>query len=265
VSVLYHVAADYRLWASDPRELYTSNVNGTRNILEAAREAGVERVVYTSTVGTLGIPKDGRPGTETTPVSLDQMVGHYKRSKFLAEQEAERFASEGLDVVIVNPSAPVGPWDVKPTPTGKMVVDYLRGRMVASLDTGLNLVHVRDVARGHILAAQKGRSGEKYILGHQNLPLRDIFSVLERLTGIPAPRFRIPYRVAWTAALISEGWAQVTHRQPAVSLTAVRMASKKMFFDPSRAVRELGLPQTSVEQALRDAVAWFRAHGTARA
>jgi len=265
VSVLYHVAADYRLWASDPRELYTSNVNGTRNILEAAREAGVERVVYTSTVGTLGIPKDGRPGTETTPVSLDQMVGHYKRSKFLAEQEAERFASEGLDVVIVNPSAPVGPWDVKPTPTGKMVVDYLRGRMVASLDTGLNLVHVRDVARGHILAAQKGRSGEKYILGHQNLPLRDIFSVLERLTGIPAPRLRIPYRVAWTAALISEGWAQVTHRQPAVSLTAVRMASKKMFFDPSRAVRELGLPQTSVEQALRDAVAWFRAHGTARA
>lgn len=265
VSVLYHVAADYRLWARDPRELYTSNVNGTRNILEAAREAGVERVVYTSTVGTLGIPKDGRPGTETTPVSLDQMVGHYKRSKFLAEQEAERFASEGLDVVIVNPSAPVGPWDVKPTPTGKMVVDYLRGRMVASLDTGLNLVHVRDVARGHILAAQKGRSGEKYILGHQNLPLRDIFSVLERLTGIPAPRFRIPYRVAWTAALISEGWAQVTHRQPAVSLTAVRMASKKMFFDPSRAVRELGLPQTSVEQALRDAVAWFRAHGTARA
>lgn len=196
VSVLYHVAADYRLWARDPRELYASNVNGTRNILEAARGAGVERVVYTSTVGTLGIPRDGGPGTETTPVSLDQMVGHYKRSKFLAEREAERFAREGLDVVIVNPSAPVGPWDVKPTPTGKMIVDYLRGRMVASLDTGLNLVHVRDVARGHILAAQKGRSGEKYILGHQNLPLREIFGVLERLTGIPAPRFRIPYRVA---------------------------------------------------------------------
>ncbi len=265
VRTLYHVAADYRLWAREPRELYASNVNGTRNILEAAREAGVERVVYTSTVGTLGIPRDGGPGTETTPVSLDQMVGHYKRSKFLAELEAERFAREGLDVVIVNPSAPVGPWDVKPTPTGKMIVDYLRGRMVASLDTGLNLVHVRDVARGHILAAQKGRSGEKYILGHQNLPLREIFGVLERLTGIPAPRFRIPYRVAWAAAAISEGWARLTHREPTVSLTAVRMAAKKMFFDPARAVRELGLPQTPVEQALRDAVAWFSAHGTARA
>ncbi len=265
VVVLYHVAADYRLWARDPRELYASNVDGTRNILKAAMAAGIERVVYTSTVGTLGIPKDGRLGTETTPVNLDQMVGHYKRSKFLAEREAERFAREGLDLVIVNPSTPVGPWDRKPTPTGKMIVDYLRGRMVASLDTGLNLVHVRDVARGHILAAQKGRPGEKYILGHRNLSLREIFTLLARLTGIPAPRLQIPYALAWTAAAISEGWARLTRREPAVPFTAVRMASKKMFFDPARAVRELGLPQTPVEEALRDAVDWFRAHGMARA
>ncbi len=264
VAVLYHVAADYRLWARDPRELYESNVEGTHNILEAAKAVGVERVVYTSTVGTLGIPKDGGPGTETTPVSLDQMVGHYKRSKFLAELIAERFARHGLDLVIVNPSAPVGPWDRKPTPTGKMIVDYLHGRMRASLDTGLNLVHIRDVARGHILAAQKGRSGEKYILGHQNLTLREIFAILEPLTGIPAPRHQIPYAVAWTAALISEGWACLARREPAVSLTAVRMAAKKMFFDPEKAVRELGLPQTPVEIALRDAAEWFRANSYAR-
>lgn len=261
VSLLYHVAADYRLWARDPRELYASNVEGTRNILEAARAEGVERVVYTSSVGTLGLPNDGRPGTETTPVGLDQMVGPYKRSKFLAEREAERFAGEGLDVVIVNPSAPVGRWDRKPTPTGKMIVDYLRGRMFASLDTGLNLVHVRDVARGHILAARKGRSSEKYVLGCRNLRLREIFGLLAKLTGIPAPRLRIPYAVAWTTAAVSETWARLSGHEPAVPLTAVRMAAKTMFFDPGKAVRELGLPQTPVEIALRDAVEWFRAHG----
>jgi len=263
VRILYHVAADYRLWARDPRDLYSSNVEGTRNILAAARDAGVERVVYTSSVGTLGIPNDGRPGTETTPVHLDQMVGPYKRSKFLAEREAERFVREGLDVVIVNPSAPVGPWDRKPTPTGRMIVDYLRGRMFASLDTGLNLIHVRDCARGHILAARKGRSGEKYILGCQNLRLGEIFALLANLTGIREPRLRIPYAVAWMTAAVSETWARLSGREPAVPLTAVRMAAKTMFFDPAKAVRELGLPQTPPEAALEDAVEWFRTHGLA--
>lgn len=255
--VVYHVAADYRLWARDPQALYRTNVEGTRSLLAAAANAGVDRVVYTSTVGALGIPKDGRPGIETTPVSLDDMVGPYKRSKFLAERVAEEWARRGLPVVIVNPSAPVGPWDVKPTPTGRMIVDFLRGKMFASLDTGLNLVHVRDVARGHILAAARGRIGEKYILGNQNLSLTEIFQMLGRLTEIAPPRFKIPYPVAWLAAASMEARARVIGREPRVSLTAVRMAKKRMYFDASKAVRELGLPQTPVEEALREAVEWF--------
>lgn len=261
--VVYHVAADYRLWARDPEALYRTNVDGTRHILAAAAEAGVQRVVYTSTVGALGIPKDGRPGAEATPVSLADMVGPYKRSKFLAERAAEEWAHRGLPVVMVNPSAPVGSWDVKPTPTGQMIVDFLRGKMFASLDTGLNLVHVKDVARGHILAAERGRIGEKYILGNQNLSLAEIFGILGRIAGLPAPRFSIPYPVAWLAAATMEGWARVTGGEPRVPLTAVRMAKKRMYFDPSKAVRELGLPQTPVEEALRDAVEWFVARGQA--
>src|SRR6266853_5626477 len=175
---VYHVAADYRLWARDPRELYRANVDGTRHVLTAAAEAGAERIVYTSTVGALGISKDGTPGDETSPVGLEDMVGPYKASKFLAERVAEELAARGAPIVIVNPSAPIGPWDVKPTPTGQMIVDFLRGKMVASLDTGLNLVHVRDVARGHLLAARHGRIGERYILGHANLSLREIFGLL---------------------------------------------------------------------------------------
>lgn len=261
--VVYHAAADYRLWARDAEPLYRTNVEGTRQLLSAAAEAGVARVVYTSTVGALGIPKDGRPGTETTPVSLEEMVGPYKRSKFLAERVAEEWARRGLSVVIVNPSAPVGPWDVKPTPTGRMIVDFLRGKMFASLDTGLNLVHVRDVARGHILAAERGRIGEKYILGNRNFSLAEIFALLGRLTGIAPPRVSVPYAVAWLGAAVMEGWARVTGKEPRASLTAVRMAKKRMYFDPSKAVRELGLPQTPVEEALRDAVEWFVAQGYA--
>lgn len=259
--VVYHVAADYRLWARDPSELYRVNVEGTRRVLAAVAEAGVERVVYTSTVGALGIPKDGSPGTETTPVALSDMVGPYKRSKYLAERVAEEFASRGLPVVMVNPSAPVGPWDVKPTPTGKMIVDFLNGDMFATLNTGLNLVHVRDVARGHILAAERGRVGEKYVLGHRNLPLSEIFQLLAGLTGLPAPRFRIPYPVAWLAAVAFEGIARLRRGEPRVPLTAVRMAAKRMYFSPEKAVRDLGLPQTSVEDALREAVEWFISHG----
>jgi dihydroflavonol-4-reductase len=266
VEVLYHVAADYRLWARDPRELYRVNVDGTRALLAAAAASGVGRVVYTSSVGTLGIPPDGTPGTESTPVSLSDMVGHYKRSKFLGEREAERAAAQGLAVVIVNPSAPVGPWDWKPTPTGKMLVDYLRGRMLAYLDTGLNVVHVRDVARGHIQAAERGRVGERYILGHAegNLGLRAIFQRLRAYTGIPAPRVRLPHGGALALATVAEGIARVTGGQPLVARTAVRMAAKRMFFDPAKAIRELGLPQTPVDQALREAADWFWARGYAR-
>ncbi len=259
--VVFHVAADYRLWVPDPAALYRTNVEGTRHVLEACARARVERVVYTSTVGTLGIPKDGRPGTETTPVRFEEMVGPYKRSKFLAERVAEEFAAQGLPVVIVNPSAPVGPWDVKPTPTGQMIVDFLKGRMFATLDTGLNLVHVADVARGHILAAEKGRVGEKYILGNQNCSLTEIFDRLSRLTGIRPPRYRLPYPLAWLGALVMEGGARLSGTPPRASLTAVKMAKKQMYFNSEKAVRELGLPQTLVEQALGDAVEWFVAHG----
>ena len=266
IEVLYHVAADYRLWAPDPRVLYRVNVDGTRDLLREAAAAGVTRAVYTSSVGTLGLPAGGAPGTETTPVALRDMVGDYKRSKFLAEQEALAAASRGFPVVIVNPSAPVGPWDWKPTPTGRMLVDYLRGRMVAYLDTGLNVVHVGDVARGHLLAARLGRPGERYILGHAqgNLPLRGIFALLAPHTGIAAPRFRLPYAGALAIARVSEWGAQVTGREPLVAEAAVRMAAKRMFFDPAKAVRELSLPQTPVVQALKDAVEWFWAHGYAR-
>jgi dihydroflavonol-4-reductase len=258
---VYHVAADYRLWARDPSELYRTNVDGTRNVLEAAVAAKVERIVHTSTVGALGIPTDGTPGDEATPVSLADMVGPYKASKFMAEQVAREWAARGAPVVIVNPSAPIGPWDVKPTPTGKMIVDFLKGRMVATVDTGLNVVHVRDVARGHILAAERGRVGERYVLGHTNLSLLDIFRALSRLTGVRPPRFRVPYAVAWMGAATMEGVARLTGGAPAVPLTAVRMAKKRMYFSAARAVRELGMPQTPVDQALSDAVDWFAAHG----
>jgi dihydroflavonol-4-reductase len=259
VRQVYHVAADYRLWTPDPGELYRTNVEGTRGVLSACARAAPDRVVYTSTVGALGIPKGGDPGTETTPVKLEDMIGPYKRSKFLAEQVALEWAGRGLPIVIVNPSAPIGPWDIKPTPTGQLVVDFLRGRMFATLETGLNLVHVRDVARGHLLAAERGRLGEKYILGNRNLSLSEIFAVLARLTGRPAPRFKIPYLLAWCGALGLEAAARFSGRPPRASLTAVRMARKRMFFSAAKAVRELGLPQTPVEVALADAVEWFTA------
>jgi dihydroflavonol-4-reductase len=260
VETVFHVAADYRLWVPDPAVVYRTNVGGTRAILEAATSARATRIVYTSTVGALGIPRGGAPGTEETPVALADMVGPYKASKFLAEQVALELARAGAPVVVVNPSAPVGPWDVKPTPTGQMIVDFMRGRMFASLDTGLNLVHVRDVARGHLLAARRGRVGERYILGHVNLSLREIFGLLATITGRRPPRLTIPYAVAWFGAACIEGGARLTGRVPPVPLTAVRMARKRMYFDAGKAVRELGLPQTDVRQALQDAVEWFDAH-----
>ena len=258
---VYHVAADYRLWARRPEEIYRANVEGTRAVLDAAADAGVKRIVYTSSVGALGIPKDGTPGTETTPVTLADMVGPYKASKFLAEQVALGFALKGLPVVIVNPSTPIGPWDIKPTPTGQMVVDFLSGRMFATVDTGLNIVHVRDVARGHLLAAERGRVGEKYILGNANFTLREIGVLLAEIAGSRAPRARIPYAVAWLAAGCMEVAARVTGTTPRVPLTAVRMARKRMFFSSAKAVRELGLPQTDVRTALAEATEWFIEHG----
>ena len=263
---LFHVAALYSLWARDRRLFYDINVEGTRRIFQAAMDAKVHRVVYTSTVGTLGIPDGGRPGTEETPVSLMNMVGDYKRSKFLAEEVARGFAQRGCPVVIVNPSTPVGAGDIKPTPTGRMIVDFLRGKMWAYLETGLNLVDVDDVAAGHLLAADRGRAGERYILGGQNLTLREIFELLGRITGIRPPRLKVSagliLPVAWMSEWVSD---HITGRPPLVPVDAVRMARKMMFFDSSKAIQELGLPQSSIEGALVRAVQWFRANGYAPA
>lgn len=258
---VFHAAADYRLWTRTPQSMYRANVEGTRNLLEAALKNGSTRVVYTSSVGTLGNPGDGRPGTEDTPVTLADMVGHYKKSKFLAEREAEKFIDRGLPLVIVNPSTPVGPQDIKPTPTGKIIVDFLNNKMPAYLDTGLNLIAVEDCARGHILAAQQGQIGRKYILGNRNLTLREIFAILERITGRPAPKVRLPYWPILLAAYANEGISRITGREPLIPLAGVQMARKFMFFDSSRAITELGLPQSSVEAALGRAVDWFTANG----
>lgn len=261
---VFHVAADYRLWVPDPEAMYAVNVQGTRDLLAAAAEAGVGRIVYTSTVGALGNPGDGTPATEESPVTLADMVGHYKRSKFLAEQVVLEFVRQGLPVVLVHPSAPVGPWDTRPTPTGQIILDYLKGRMPAYLETGLNLVHVRDVARGHLLAEEKGRIGEKYILGNQNLSLSEIFQMLAGITNIPAPRVRLPYWPVLALSYLDEFWATyVSHKPPRMPVAGVKMAKKFMYFDSSKAVRELGLPQTPVLQALKEAVAWFKEHGYA--
>ena len=261
---VFHVAADYRLWVPDPEEMYAVNVQGTKDLMATAAAAGVSRIVYTSTVGTLGNPGDGTPGTEDTPVTIEEMVGHYKRSKFLAEQAVLEFARQGLPVVLVHPSAPVGPWDSRPTPTGQIIVDFLRGRMPAYLETGLNLVHVRDVAKGHLLAAERGRIGEKYILGHRNMSLSEILHLLAEISGRPAPKVRLPYLPVLGLAYVNEFWATyISRRPPRMPVAAVKMAKKFMYFDSSKAVRELGLPQTPVRQALAEAVAWFREHGYA--
>jgi len=261
---LFHVAADYRLWVPDPEIMYAINVEGTRQLLDAALSQELARVVYTSTVGTLGNPGDGTPGTEDTPVSLGDMVGHYKRSKFMAEAVALDYARQGLPLVVVNPSTPVGPWDSRPTPTGQMIVDFLRRRMPAYLETGLNLIHVRDVARGHLLAEERGLNGEKYILGHENLSLSQIFQILADLTGSPAPRMKLPYWPVLGMAYIDEFFAtHVRGRPPRMPVAAIRMAKKYMYFDNRKAIKYLGLTVTPVRQALAEAVEWFRQRGFA--
>jgi dihydroflavonol-4-reductase len=240
--------------------MYRSNVDGTRSLLAAARKAGVERCVYTSTVGCIGMRK-GELGSEDTPAGLEEMQGPYKRSKFLAEQVALQFAEQGFPVVIVNPTAPVGDHDFRPTPTGKIVVDFLRGAMPAYLDTGLNVVYVGDVAAGHLLACERGRVGERYILGGENLTLQQIFGKLEEVTGMRAPTMRIPYAVAYVAGVASTAWAGVTGNEPRAPLDGVRMARKKMWVRHDKAARELGYSARPAVEALRRAAEWFRANG----
>jgi len=259
--VLFHVAATYTFWSPDPQAIYETNVKGTENILVAAQKMGTKKVIYTSTESTIGIA-DGQLGTEEMETSLDLLPGHYKKSKYLAEKFALKMCQEGLPLVIVNPTMPVGPWDIKPTPTGQVIVDFLNGRMPACVNTGLNVVDVEDVARGHILALEKGRLGQRYILGHKNLTLREIFTILERITGIKAPRFNIPIWLALGAAHMDEFISSRVFRQrPRIPVEAVRAASKFRYFDCSKAVSELGLPQTPVEEAFDKAVKWFRQNG----
>jgi len=258
--VVFHVAADYKLWTREPREMFRSNVDGTRNLLHAAQNAGVERFVYTSTVGCIGLPPEGL-GDEDTPARLEEMTGPYKRSKFLAERVALEFAGDGFPVVIVNPTAPVGDHDVKPTPTGKILVDFLRGTMPGFLDTGLNIVDVADVAEGHLRACDQGRTGERYILGGENMTLEQILGTLARIAGKKAPTLRIPYAVAYAAGLASTAWAGVTGAQPLAPLDGVRMARKKMWVRHDKAARELGYEPGPAAGALERAVEWFRMNG----
>ena len=263
----FHAAGSYHLWLADYRPMYETNVTGTRCVLEAAAHSGCSRIVYTSTVGCIGLPKGNngasKPTDETAPMVEAELTNHYKRSKWQAEQLAMSLAAQGLPIVIVNPTAPIGPRDVKPTPTGKVILDFLNRKMPAYIDTGLNFLHVRDVAAGHVLAAERGRIGERYILGHAagNWTLHESFKVLERLTGIAAPRIQMPFLLALATAHIDETISRVSGKPPRAPLAGVRMAEHKMFFNPAKAIRELGLPQTLPEQGLADAVEWFQAQG----
>lgn len=256
---LFHVAADYRLWVRRPQDLYDSNVTGTGNILRAAGEAGVERIVYTSSVAVLGLNRDGTPADEETRVTVNDMIGHYKRSKFLAEEEVRRLVREQrLPVVIVNPSTPIGPRDVKPTPTGRMIRDAARGRMPAYVDTGLNLVHVEDVAAGHLMAYRRGSIGERYILGGEDLHLKDILTRIAQITGRKPPRIRLSQGMVMPIAYLAQAWARLTGGpEPRVTVDGVKMSRKLMFFSHAKATRDLGYHPRPADEALRDAVAWF--------
>lgn len=258
---LFHVAADYRLGARDPGPLYRTNVEGTRNILNAARGAGVARMVYTSSVATIGIPADGSAGDERTPAGLDDMIGHYKRSKYLAEAAVLDAAKRGLPVVIVNPSTPVGPGDIKPTPTGQLILDAASGRMPAYVDTGLNIVHVDDVAAGHLLAFERGRVGERYILGGEDMTLEVLLAQIAALVGRPAPRIRLPYAAVLPIAYLAEAVASITGRSGRVTLEGVRMSRKRMYFSSAKAAAELGYRWRPPQQAFDAAVRWFRESG----
>ncbi|MGY8959132.1 MAG: hopanoid-associated sugar epimerase [Alphaproteobacteria bacterium] len=259
---VFHVAADYRLWTPKPQEMYDANVDGSRNLVRAAADAGVKRIIYTSSVAALGVPKDGSLGDEDTPVTLDNMIGHYKRSKFLAEAAVLELAAAGAPVVIVNPSAPVGPRDIKPTPTGRMVIEAAMGRIPAYLDTGLNVVHVEDVATGHLLAHRLGEIGEKYVLGGRNMTLSEILNEIAVLSGRKPPTIKLPHALVMPVAMVVEGWARLTGGgEPFVTIDAVRMAKKRMFYSTAKAERELGYAPRPPEEGLRDALDWFRTRG----
>ena len=259
---VFHVAADYRLWVRDPAEMHRSNVEGTQAILEAARKNNVGRIVYTSSVATVGFTANGHPADEESPVSLADMIGHYKRSKFMAEQVALEAGRGGMDVVIVNPTTPVGEQDVKPTPTGRIVVDFLKRKFPAYVETGLNLVDVRECALGHIAAWEKGKPGERYILGGENLTLKQILDKLGEITGLPSPKIKLPYLFAFATGVIDEAiTGRVLHREPRATVDTVRMGRKKMFASSGKAERELGWKIVPVEGALKRAVDWFRDNG----
>jgi dihydroflavonol-4-reductase len=259
---VFHVAADYRLWTPRPEEMYESNVEGSLNLVRAAVDAGAARIVYTSSVATLGVNADGAPGDEDTPVTLENMIGHYKRSKFLAEAAVQELADAGAPVVIVNPSAPIGPRDIKPTPTGRMVIEAACGRMPAYVDTGLNLVHVEDVAVGHMLALRHGTIGGRYVLGGQNMMLAEILTEIAALVGRKPPRVKLPHGIVMPVAAVVEGWARLTGGgEPFVTMDAVRMAKKRMFYSSAKAARDLGYTSRSPVGALVEALDWFRARG----
>lgn len=265
VTLVFHVAADYRLWARDPQEIYRSNVEGTRSLLAAAQDAGVDRVVYTSTVATIAVPThNGALPNEQTPAALQQMIGHYKRSKFLAEQEAMNAAADGAPVVIVNPTAPVGSGDWKPTPTGRIILDFLNGKMPAYVDTGLNVVAVEDVAAGHLLAAENGRIGERYILGGRNMTLKEILDTLSKITGRPAPRIKMPHAVALAAGYADQWFSRLAGREPQIPVEGVKMSRHRMFIASDKAERELGYRAGPVEAALERAVRWYEENGYLR-
>lgn len=255
---VYHLAADYRLWVPDPETMYAINVQGTRNIMSASMDAGVLKVIYTSSVGTLAAGRNGTSANETTPVSINDMIGDYKRSKFIAEQEVVSFIKKGLPAIIVNPSTPIGAYDIKPTPTGKIIVDFINGRMPAYLDTGLNFVDVEDVAEGHWLAAQNGRIGEKYILGNRNMGLGEFLGLLAQITGRRPPFARLPYLPVLAAAYVNEAISKISKRPPMIPLAGVRMARKFMYFDCSKAAKELKMRRSPVEEAIEKAVQWFQ-------
>jgi len=261
---VFHVAADYRLWVRDPNEMYRSNVDGTRALLEAAKNNSVQRVVYTSSVATIGFTSDGRPADEESPVSLADMLGHYKRSKYMAEQVAMEAGRRGMQVITVNPTTPIGEQDVKPTPTGRIVVDFLKRKFPAYVDTGLNLVDVRECARGHVAALEKGKTGERYILGGQDLTLKQILDKLGQITGLPSPTIKLPYIFAFAAGVVDEAvTGMLLRREPRATIDTVRMGKKKMFASSAKAQRELGWKILSVDDALRRAAEWFRANGYA--
>src|ERR1700730_1112065 len=258
----FHVAADYRLWVRDPNEMYRSNVGGTLAVLEAARKNGVQRVVYTSSVATMGFTANGHPADEDSPVALGDMIGHYKRSKFMAEQGALEAGRGGMHVVTVNPTTPVGEQDVKPTPTGRIIVDFLKRKFPAYVETGLNLVDVKECALGHVAALEKGKSGERYILGGEDLTLKQILDKLGEITGLPSPKVKLPYVFAFAAGVVDEAISgHILHREPRATIDTVRMGRKKMFASSGKAERELEWKMVPVKGALRRAVEWFQGNG----